>query len=105
MEYPCTTMRMVDGTTPNSLLVLLELVSLRTCSAGHELIQATLAEDEPNDIKPDQIANLGSIQVRFFRSKAVPRATPFIWNGQLPKIVDEVPEKAMKGREIKNNTK
>jgi hypothetical protein len=55
-------------------------------------------------ISIEEVDKIGSIRVTIFRSRTQKLETPYIWDGVVTKPCDELPEKLMKGRSIKNNT-
>jgi hypothetical protein len=65
----------------------------------------TVDTDVPAGFTADRIGRLGLIKVQFCRAEAVKRQEPFVENGARPEALDEVPEKALKGAELKINTK
>ena len=58
----------------------------------------------PKGLGLEQVSRIGSIRVAFYRARRV-KTEPWLDNGTLPQVLDEVPEKAVKGSEIKANTK
>lgn len=99
--------RMMDsGRQHYSHLVLWALVSV---SYGEQQI-IRLMRIEDVDPKRDafsleKLNKLGQITIRAYRAKAHQKQTPYIHDGTMPVARDSVPEKLMKGRLVKNNTK
>jgi len=56
-------------------------------------------------LKPGNIQRIGSIRVEVYRAVKVKLNKPYFWNGERPEILDELPEKALRGRHLKNNVK
>jgi len=54
---------------------------------------------------PELLDRLGQITIRAYRAKVQQKQTPYIHYGIMPVALDSVPEKLMKGRLVKNNTK
>ena len=54
---------------------------------------------------PGQAKTLGQIKIEVFRAKQIRRGTPYIDEGILPRVYDEIAEKVMKGRDLKTNVK
>ena len=59
----------------------------------------------PEDFSPSKIDLLGSLRVIVYRAKSQKRDEPHMFNGAKPKVVDELPERLLKGREMKNNVR
>jgi len=77
-------------------------------SRGRQTIGLIRTEDlEPTKdaFSLDKLNRLGKITIRAYRAKTVQKETPYFNDGAMPVVVDTVPEKLMKGRLIKNNTK
>lgn len=68
--------------------------------------QNTAEENVPKDsLTSRRLGKLGRIQVTVFRAKQILRAVPYTYDGKMVEVLDEVPEKMLKGRHIKNNVK
>ena len=63
------------------------------------------ADEAPVNLTPQNVRKLGSILVEVYRAAKVKLDKPYVWNGKRPKILDEIPEKALKGQPLKNNVK
>ena len=79
------------------------------CFSGNAWLAAdiSLAEDglDSTEQPVQNIPHIGSIRVKVFRARRRPRDQPYTWDGKVVKPVDELPEKMLKGRDIKANTK
>lgn len=87
-------------------MVLWALVSFP--STGHTTIGLKRTEDSgptKDILSPDKLDNLGQIKIQVYRAKVEQKLTPYFDDGVLPMALDTVPEKLMKGRLVKNNTK
>ncbi|KIW27046.1 uncharacterized protein PV07_06826 [Cladophialophora immunda] len=65
-------------------------------------------KEDPSLLKgsfPSDIDSLGSLRVTVFRANRFKREDPYIYRAGLTKPLDEIPETALKGRDIKNNVK
>lgn len=58
-----------------------------------------------SSLKFEDVQKLGSIRIDVYRAKKVKSDTPHFWEGEKPKVLDELPEKVLKGRAVKNNVK
>jgi len=56
-------------------------------------------------LQVDQIEEIGTIRVTVFRAKAIKLAVPYFFDANIPKTLDEIPERMLKGKAIKNNVK
>jgi hypothetical protein len=56
-------------------------------------------------MNPVEFGKIGSVRVTFYRAKAVLRSEPWVDDGRFSVILDEVPEQAAKGADLKANTK
>lgn len=70
------------------------------------LLLKSLGENDINTgLQLDQLEKIRTIRVTVFRAKAIKRAVPCILNNSIPKTFDDIPEKMLKGKAIKNNIK
>jgi hypothetical protein len=53
----------------------------------------------------EQVSKIGSIRVRFFRADRKRTEKASVWDGEIAKPPDELPECAPKGVDVKMNTK
>lgn len=70
--------------------------------------QLTYSADEAptqNGLTPEQVSKIGTIRISFYRAKRTLKAVPEFWHGGSFSELDEISEKQLKGREIKNNVK
>lgn len=51
------------------------------------------------------LEKLGSIKVSTFLGKRRERYRPYVWDGEKPPSLDELPEKILEGKGLKNNVK
>lgn len=59
----------------------------------------------PETFRLSKIDHLGSIRVTVYRAHRRKLVVPRVWNGKLEKPLDQIAEKALKGRSVKNNVK
>ncbi|KAK5457984.1 hypothetical protein LTS15_004063 [Exophiala xenobiotica] len=57
----------------------------------------------PADLSPSEIDLLGSLRFTVYRGKPQKFDKPYVFDEEIPKIVTELPERLLKGKEIKNN--
>ncbi|KAK5271219.1 hypothetical protein LTR96_003043 [Exophiala xenobiotica] len=57
----------------------------------------------PADLSPSEIDLLGSLLLTVYRGKPQKLDKPYVFDEEMPKIVTELPERLLKGKEIKNN--
>ncbi|KAK5326754.1 hypothetical protein LTR93_003617 [Exophiala xenobiotica] len=57
----------------------------------------------PADLSPSEIDLLGSLRLTVYRGKPQKLDKPCVFDEEMPKIVTELPERLLKGKEIKNN--
>ena len=53
----------------------------------------------------EYVNGIGQIRVQLYRARPVQKLVPYVDDGKLPEVLDVIPEKMLKGRQIKNNTK
>ena len=65
------------------------------------------AEDMCNarKLSAKAVPTIGSISVKVFRAELQPLEQAWLDKSGMPESVDELPEKALKGRDVKMNTK
>ncbi|KAJ9500418.1 hypothetical protein H2202_004213 [Exophiala xenobiotica] len=71
-----------------------------------ELIKPFMQREEtplPADLSPSGIDLLGSLRFTVYRGKPQKFDKPYVFDEEMPKIVTELPERLLKGKEIKNN--
>lgn len=73
----------------------------------YDILTSQTTDDKPSDqmLTVDAMKKLGSIRIRFFRGKKIKRNKPGCSSGIVDPPLDEVPEKLLKGKGIKNNVK
>ncbi|ETI23424.1 hypothetical protein G647_05226 [Cladophialophora carrionii CBS 160.54] len=59
----------------------------------------------PENLTPSDIDLLGSLRVSVYRAKKKTLYKPYVWDGSTPKPLDEISERALKGKAIKHNVK
>lgn len=68
------------------------------------LLMLTAEASNSRGLTAEQVSNLGSIRVKFFRAHCIDdKPRPRL--GILPLVVDEIPEMALKGRDIESSTR
>jgi hypothetical protein len=56
-------------------------------------------------LKPEQLVEIGTIRVEVFRAERKQLETPYVYDASVPEVLDEIPERMLKGKAIKNNVK
>ncbi|OAL24403.1 hypothetical protein AYO22_05779 [Fonsecaea multimorphosa] len=59
----------------------------------------------PEGVSRNSIAHLGSLRLTLFRANRVKLEDPFVYTASLTKPLENVPETALKGRDVTNNVK
>lgn len=62
-------------------------------------------ENSEEKMTPNKALSIGVIKIRVHRARAVALGHAFVPDGLLPIARDEIPEKALKGRDLKDNVK